>query len=442
MKIGFGSANITPAYGMEKPGGMGKAYIQGVHDDCLVTACVLDDGEGAIAPVGVDSLSLKHSVCQAARKLIEEAVGIPGDHVMFGASHTHCGGPACDLFVTESDPEYLRHMSRQMATAVIDAYRRREELLIGIGVGEAPGVAHHRRWIMKDGSQRSHPRAEQGNMDHPQGELDPSVGVIGAGDRDGNLRGCIVNFTCHGTTGLGVGGTASADWIYFLRKSLKSVFGEDFGVVFLQGACGDVTQVDNTAPLDAVQSGPLVARRIGCTVAGEAIKELVQMELHPRVKVAGARKRIYLKPRQPTREQLKWAREHLRGDKPDKLRWATDGIWAREWLALDKLNKREKRVKCELQALTIGGAVIASNPGEFFCSLGLAIKRRSKFQPTFVVELANGCIGYVPTEDAYEGGYESQMAPSSKLVPGSGERIVEETVRLLDSMKKPRRAAF
>lgn len=152
--------------------------------------------------------------------------------------------------------------------------------------------------------------------------------------------------------------------------------------------------------------------------------------------VAGARKRIYLTPRQPTREQLKWAKEHLESDAPVEGRWGNEGIWAREWIALDKLNKREKRVKCEVQALALGGAAFVSNPGEYFCSLGLDIKRRSKFQPTFVVELANGCIGYVPTEDAYEGGYESQMACSSKLVPGSGEKIADACVELLNSMGK------
>ncbi len=438
MKIGFSSANITPSYGMEKPGGMGKAFIQGVHDDCLATACVIDDGKATIAVVGVDALSVKHSVCEDARAMIQEAVGIPAEHVMFGASHTHSGGPACDAFASESDPDYLRHMSRQMGTAVIDAHRRREESFIGVGVGEAPGVAHHRRWIMKDGSQRSHPRAEQENMDHPQGELDPSVGVVGVSDAEGRLRGCIVNFTCHGTTGLGVGGTASADWIYFLGRSLQDVFGDDFGVVYMQGACGDVTQVDNTAPPETVWSGPLMARKVGCTVAGEAMKALVQMEFHEKVKVAGARKRIYLTPRQPTRKELKWAREHLESDVRLVDRWGTESIWAREWLALAKMNKQEKRVKCEIQALTVGGAAFVSNPGEYFCSLGLDIKRRSKFEPTFVVELANGCVGYVPTKDAYEGGYESQMACSSKLVAGSGEKIADACVKLLGTMKKPR----
>lgn len=434
MQVGFSSANITPSFGMEVPGGMSKRFTQGLHDDCLMSAAVFDDGENTVALVGVDALSVRHSMCEQARAIIQEATGIPPEHVMFGASHTHSGGPSCRLFDSDSDPAYLEHMARQGATAVIDANRRKQELRVGVGVGEATGVAYPRRWIMKDGTQRSHPRDDQANMDHPQGELDPSVNVIGVADAEGTLRGCVVNFTCHGTTGYGAG-MASADWIAAMREELKGVFGEDFGVVFMQGACGDVTQVDNTATDVTAWSGPLMGRKVGGAVAGEAVKLLTRMRFEESVPVAGARVNIELEPRRPTDEQLAWAREHLGGAEPNKNRWANDGIWSREWLNLAKLNEEEPVVPCELQAISIGDSVFASNPGEFFCKLGMDIKRGSGFAHTFVVELANGCVGYVPSEDAYEGGYESQMAPSSKLVPGSGEQIVAETVKLLEGMR-------
>ncbi len=430
MLIGFSAANITPSYGMEVPGGMSKRSTRGLHDDCLMTAAVFDDGRNTVALVGVDALSVRHSMCEQARAIIEEATGIPPEHVMFGASHTHSGGPSCRLFESDSDPAYLEHMARQGATAVIDANRRKRELRLGVGVGEAKGVAFPRRWIMKDGTQRSHPAAERENMDHPQGELDESVTVIGVADADDVLRGCVVNFTCHGTTGYGAG-MASADWIAVLRADLQAVFGPEFGVVFLQGACGDVTQVDNTQPPDTPWSGPQMGRKIGGAVAGEAVKLLTQMRFEDTAPVAGKRVGIDLEPRRPTEEQLAWAREHLGGREPNPNRWGTDGIWAREWLNLAKINKEEPVVPCELQAIVIGDTVFAGNPGEFFCKLGVDIKRGSPFAHTVVVELANGCVGYVPTEDAYEGGYESQMAPSSKLMPGSGEKIVAETLKLL-----------
>ncbi|MGM0494658.1 MAG: hypothetical protein ACQER1_17130 [Armatimonadota bacterium] len=435
MQIGFAAANITPSFGMEVPGGMNKRFTKGVHDELQATAAVFDDGEETVALVGVDALSIKRSVVEHAREIIFDAIGIVPEHVMCGASHTHAGGPAADIFDSVSDREYLHHMSRQIATAVIDANHLKEDLRVGVGIGEVAGVAHPRRWLMKDGEQRSHPRADAEGMDRPHGELDEACNVVGVADEDGIPRGCVVNFTCHGTTGWGAG-YASADWIGYLRQCLKGVFGEDFGVVFLQGACGDITQVDNTADDDFVQSGPVAARRVGGSVAGETLKQLVQMPFTERMEVGGKRVVIELEPRRPTEEQLEWAREHVGGTERNTNRWGTDGIWAREWLNLAAINEEEPRVPCELQAIRIGESTFASNPGEFFCALGMDIKRGSPWENTFIVELANGSIGYVVTEDAYEGGYESQMAPSSKLVPGAGETIVAETIELLRDLHR------
>jgi len=368
--------------------------------------------------------------------------------VMVGASHTHSGGPIAEgAFASAADPGYLTHVARQIATAVIDAHRRAEDLHIGIGTGQAPGVAHHRRWYLKDGTIWSHPgHQRQQDMDRPHGELDPTVGVVGAADAEGNLKGCIVNFTCHGTTGLGVGGTASSDWVHFLRKTLKDVFGEDFGVVFVNGACGDITQVDNTAPPDTAWSGPLVARRVGMTVAGEAIKVLVQMPFVDNLPVAGKNQVVMLQPHEITPEMLQWAEAHLESDALVEGRWFPDKLWAREWIELHKLNQIEPQIPAEIMALTIGPAAFVSVPAEYFCALGNDIKRRSKFDPTFVVELANGCVGYVGTRDAYPddfvprpgkkytGGYETTPARSSKCAPGSGELLADACVELVNSM--------
>jgi neutral ceramidase len=73
-------------------------------------------------------------------------------------------------------------------------------------------------------------------------------------------------------------------------------------------------------------------------------------------------------------------------------------------------------------------------PGEVFVELGLAIKKRSPFPMTFVVELANDNIGYVPDRRSYaEGNYEPV---SSRCAPGSGEMLVETAVQLLEEIFK------
>ena len=448
MKIGFSAANITPSYGMERPGGTGKAYHMGVNDECWASACVMEDGDNAIAVVGLDTLSVKRSIVLAAREIITEAIGMPGEHVMVGASHTHSGGPIVNGgFAAGADSDYCRHVTRQIATAVIDANRRAEDLQIGVGVGQAPGVAFYRRWYMKNGTIWSHPgNSAHDQMDRPHGELDPTVGVVGASDADGNLRGAIVNFTCHGTTGLGVGGTASSDWIHFVRRALKDAFGEDFGVVFVNGACGDITQVDNTQPPGTPWSGPLMARKVGMTVGGEAIKTLMQMDFADQMPVAGKSDVIHLKPHDITPEMLAWAEAHLDSDALVEGRWFPDKLWAREWIEMAKLNETEPELLAEVQALTVGEAAFVSTPAEYFCALGNDIKRRSQFQPTFVVELANGCVGYVGTRDAYAddyipsegklytGGYETTPARSSRCAPGAGEQIADACVELVNSM--------
>ncbi|MGD9519966.1 MAG: hypothetical protein AB7W28_10695, partial [Armatimonadota bacterium] len=90
------------------------------------------------------------------------------------------------------------------------------------------------------------------------------------------------------------------------------------------------------------------------------------------------------------------------------------------------------------QAKQVGPAANVSNPAEYFCQFGLNIKARSNFPYTWVVELANGCIGYVPTPEAmgpHGGGYEPRLALSSKLVPEAGQIIENASVELLHSLR-------
>jgi hypothetical protein len=89
-----------------------------------------------------------------------------------------------------------------------------------------------------------------------------------------------------------------------------------------------------------------------------------------------------------------------------------------------------------VQVLVIGDVAIVGVPGEFFTKLGLDIKNRSPFRYTYVAELANDWIGYLPDRDAHKlGGYQVWTGYHSYAEEGTGERIVDQAVGMLKELK-------
>jgi neutral ceramidase len=67
---------------------------------------------------------------------------------------------------------------------------------------------------------------------------------------------------------------------------------------------------------------------------------------------------------------------------------------------------------------------------------GVEIKQASKFPFTFPVELANGCVGYVPTGEASSasGGYETGLASHGKLEITAGHQLAKTGIELANQM--------
>jgi len=446
MKAGFAERDITPEPGMEKPGGYGKAYHNSnVHDACKIRASVFDDGHARTALVGIDTLAVPRSLVQNARDKIEQACGISPDAILVGASHSHSASPLGMVQPGEydhasplvqrlayelsscADLRYLKFVENELVAAVVEANDARVDVKCGVGSGYEDKVAYNRRFIMKDGTTFTHPGKCNPDIVEPAGPTDPEVGVIGAWDTDGKLIGCVVNFACHGTTG--PGGT-SADWIYYLEQTIRGVMNEQTIVVFLNGACGDVTQVNNLSPYN-IDFGERSARYVGGRVGAEAVKVLVSVEHGDLVPVAAHTKILPIQRRKPSSERLRRALELVQRDQSEVD--STEWTFAKEIVLLDALIQKEPVVDVEVQAIQIGPAVFLANPAEFFCQYGLDLKAGSQFPLTFPVELANGCVGYVPTESAmgeHGGGYETRLTSYSNLEVSAGRRIVNALLNL------------
>jgi len=88
-----------------------------------------------------------------------------------------------------------------------------------------------------------------------------------------------------------------------------------------------------------------------------------------------------------------------------------------------------------IQAVVVGDVAWVGVPAELFTKFGLDIKNRSPFRHTYDAELANDWIGYLPDRDAHKlGGYQVWTGFHSYAEPGTGERMVDAVVGLLQEL--------
>jgi hypothetical protein len=453
FKAGFAERDISPTVGMEQPGGYGKATHSNFHDPCKARAAVFDDGKNRVAIVGIDALFIRRQTVEAARAAIHKKCGIEPGSILISASHTHSGGPI-GLFLPDefsdasplvrklveehtviASSKYLAMVERGILEAVCEADARRVTSRCGVAFGIEEKVAFNRRFRMTDGYSMTHPGQGNPAIIKPAGPVDPQVGVLGSWNEEGVLQGCIVNFACHATTGPG---GISADYISYVEKTIRGFMGERVIVVFLPGAAGDVTQVDNRNPYQIKQFGDVSARYVGGRVGAEALKCLLGMEqgAGPLLPISTEHRILKIRRRPPSSEHLARALELVKKD--PKSVDATEWTFAKETVVLSARIARKPVADVEVQAIQLGPAVFLACPAEYFCQFGLDLKSRSIFPFTFPVSLANGAIGYVPTEEALGprgGGYETRLTSYSNLEPSAGRQINDALIDLCNKMQ-------
>ncbi len=88
----------------------------------------------------------------------------------------------------------------------------------------------------------------------------------------------------------------------------------------------------------------------------------------------------------------------------------------------------------EVHIIRLGTIAIATNPFELFLDYGNQIKARSLAEQTFLIQLANGTEGYLPTEKAEKGGHYSAFISSGLVGHAGGEMLVRETLKNINGL--------
>src|SRR2546426_810430 len=108
--------------------------------------------------------------------------------------------------------------------------------------------------------------------------------------------------------------------------------------------------------------------------------------------------------------------------------------WAAGWPRRRRGTAMEEPV--EVQALAIGDVALVALPGEFFAESGLRLRGRSPFRHTIPIGYADGGVGYVPPASAFaEGGYETRLAPWSRVAPEAEALVIGAAVDLLRELR-------
>lgn len=441
LNAGVARTCITPFWGVELTGW--GYYIerkwQRIHDDLNATALVVDDGEHQVALVTVDLMVIDERFTRLTRDRIHQETGLAHSAVLINCSHSHNAPAAGGLLgAGASHPEYEDWASRQVATAVILAWRNRVPAQLSTSHGKLVGHSFNRT--------------------RPNGLVDTRVTTLKVDTEAGQPLAVVVNFGAHPTV--------TTQWRpYDVSRDLPGLVCDQIekampGVtaMYVQGACGDVNflreyidKVRHAEPAQLLTEVVLNSLEHPKKVASPKVAFASEIAVLP---TRRWEKEELLKDRREAERRLAandvtgWRETIGRSmtNRPDDMvdRHGGDELKAVramarfhiEWtdLMLVDLDSRPTTLQTEVQTLRIGDTYITANSSEFFTPFALDVRRRADVPELMVACYSNGRIGYLP--DAHDiqarsyAGYQSpKYCNQFPFVEESGPAMCDAMLR-------------
>ena len=422
---GFADVEITPE---TFPIRTYRSSADGSMDPLYAHAATFQCGDTALAMVSLDVVIVEASVVARIRELAAGLCGIPAANVLVCATHNHACPAVIDRPKFPKEEGFVAYMAQRAAQAVAEAFGARQPASISVRSGLEHRASFNRRFITRDGCVVTQPQgADLERVLCNENVVDPEVGVLRVSGEAGDVLGVIVNFGCHAVHTMG---SVSAGYPGVLCNRIKAAAGGQCGTVFLNGPCANVFHRDFLNPHlhdTAERTGGLLAETV------EALLEDMPAPCTPRLGVRSTRLHL------PYRDFEEAERLF---DDPDVRRNVFQGLISDKWYDYGPLKRMAEAngggEEVEIQALQIGDAVFAAIPAEYFMEHGLRIKELSPLARTYVVSLANGWVGYIPTSAAFErkGGHETTAALWSKMCRDAGDMMADAALELIRELAR------
>lgn len=447
LRAGAAAVDISPSKLPVTASGMWVGYeAEKVNDPLHASCLVLDDGKTTVALVVVDSLMLPRELLDEAKEAARKATGIPTEHILISATHTHAAPAAVGVLGSDVDEQYASQLPGWLVESIVRAFNSRMPAKAGWAVANDFEHTHCRQWIYRSdrlvtdrpdrfatdpfGGRTIRANMIPGYQDAdcvgPTGPADPGLSLLAVQSLDGRPIAVLANYSMHFFEWKPI----SADYFGKFSSQLAGMIGGDNHtsppvVMLSQGTAGDQHWMDFSQPAKTPTIETFTAE-----VAKVAYDTYKTIEYHDDVPLAMAERRLRLGRRVPDENRLAWAREivaGLNGRSPQ----TQQEIYAHEQIYLHEQPERE----LQLQAVRIGELGITATPCEAFAITGLKLKAQSPLRPTFNIGLANGAEGYIPPPELYPlGGYTTWPARSAGLEVTAEPKIAEAVLQLLEEV--------
>lgn len=317
---------------------------------------------------------------------------------------------------------------------------------------DVPEQVHNRRWRMREGTVPPNPfgKIDQVKMNppvaspdliEPAGPVDPAVSIIALREPDGRLISAYCAYSLHYVGGSGQA-HVSADYFGMFCESLKrrqpgGDVDPPFVALLANGTSGDINNIDRLNPRGSRVPYQRM-REVAEDGAGKVQAALDNIQSWQDHVTLDARSReLQLDWRTVEPELLEWTKAVEAqapcvpgGNVPVGATFATERDWVQRLSyagRIQLLAEANGPALVPVQVLRIGDIAIGTSPCETFAEIGLEFTQHSPLPHSFMVSLAHGYIGYLPTPRHFElGGYETW--------PGTNYLEPQASVKMLDAL--------
>lgn len=409
LSITTAKIDITP----EKPvwlDGFGNRTkrSEGAYHPLFAKALILDDGKRQACLITAEVLGFDRPGAARVKDAISGATGIPPDHVILTATHTHCAPRIRDTVMPgDLEPDVQEAFERNaMAVAARAAAAPRRPVSVSFSRG---------RGLF--GVNRRLPAGKRGP--NPDGPMDRDLDTFWFTGADGKIAASFTIYACHPTSRgeYLMGG----DFPAFLADRIEEKAG---GNALYAMGCGGDTRPHFTGPDGNFRQGEIAEIEAeGRALADVALEAHTHAEPVPveGIAVKTAHVPLALEPHPSRADYARIAAE----DRNALIRQ-----WAGRMLEAMDRAPLPRYVPFEIQTLTFSDAVQALFlAGEVVTDIGLRIKRRFPDRRLTVAAYANGIVAYVPSRKMHpEGGYEVNGSHFYYVQPAPFTADVEDAI--------------